>query len=397
MKTVTNTSEVRISNATAIYKLLRKNGITTKSKIAKNINISFASASNICNQLIDKNLLIIEENIKSTGGRKAANLAVNSKFGNIMVIDLHNTYQAQMALLSMDGTIIKISRFSINEDDSLEVIFNKIQTTYKEFKAQFPKRIIGVCVGISAVYVEATGITISSSNPVFEGINLKRSMEEIFPTKIVVVENDANLAALSEIQNNETKESFLNIFLTQGVGLGLVLNGELYKGANGFAGELGHIKVREINKKCKCGHVGCLRTVATLESIAIDLGEISILKECSTPMEYANILAERYENSEQAVIDRVNLAGTKLGEVISGLQDIFNPHKIILSGNMCKLFPYIIQFARITSRELSKFSKTNDLEICFIDKNSNDIILSGGCEKVLNKWLDTEFPKIINK
>ena len=396
MKTVTNTSDVRISNATAIYKLLRKNSVATKSQIAKSINISFASASNICNQLIDKNLLTSEENIKSTGGRKAARLKFNSSYGDILVIDLHNTYKGQMALLDMQNNIKEVINFEIDDNDTLEEILNKIEFGYSKLKEMSKVHIIGVCVGISAVYVEDTGITISSSNPVFEGINIQRHMEELFPSKIVVVENDANLAALSQLKSNEVKESFLNIFLTQGVGLGIVLNGELYKGANGFAGELGHVKVRDINRRCKCGQVGCIRTVATLESIAIDLDELDLLKKSNTPMEYADKLAKRYESGEKKIIDRVNLTAKKLGVVIAELQDIFNPQKIILSGNMSNLFPYINQGARTLSRDYSKLAKTQDLEISYIDKAPQEIILSGGSEKLLDRWLDEEFPNIIN-
>jgi predicted NBD/HSP70 family sugar kinase len=189
------------------------------------------------------------------------------------------------------------------------------------------------------------------------------------------------------------KKNLLFIFLTQGVGLGIMIDGKLYRGSNGFAGELGHIKVSGVIKKCKCGGIGCLRTVATLESIAQDLHELDILHGTGTSAEYAASLSARYTENDPRIVERVNLSAQKLGEVMAELFDLFNPQEIVLGGNMSALFPQLKQIMRDQCRRLSNLATAVDLQIRYIDIPTYELVLSGGAERMFQYWLETAFPK----
>jgi len=189
--------------------------------------------------------------------------------------------------------------------------------------------------------------------------------------------------------------NLLFIFFTQGIGLGIMIDGRLYRGTNGFAGELGHLKVSGVQKVCsKCGGTGCLRTVATLESIAQDLGELDMLMSMKSSVDYAKDLAERYKSGDSAVIERVNLSALKIGEVMADLFDLFNPQEIVLGGNMSELFPYISGTIKNQCRSLSNLAREVDLMIRFIDRPTYDLVMTGGSEKLYQHWLETAFPKL---
>jgi len=394
MKSVSNNIEVKIANAEKIYADLRGSGGMTKSQLAYSVGLSFASVSNMCTTMEQAGLVKVQENVRSTGGRKAARVSFIADHAFSLVIDLHHTQHAYLGLVDLTNRIHKTVRFEVDSQDRLETILAKIQNSYVELGVEIGQKILGICVGISAVHDPSTGILLQSSNPVFENVQLKRYISEIFPDKIVLVDNDANLAGMSQMMHSAAiKKNLLFIFLTQGVGLGIMIDGKLYRGSNGFAGELGHIKVSGVSKQCKCGGIGCLRTVATLESIAQDLNELDILHGTGTSSEYAASLASRYIGNDQRVIERVNLSAQKLGEVMADLFDLFNPQEIVLGGNMSALFPQLKQIMRDQCRRLSNLATAVDLQIRYIDIPTYELVLSGGAERMFQYWLETAFPK----
>ncbi|PKL26894.1 MAG: hypothetical protein CVV46_14315 [Spirochaetae bacterium HGW-Spirochaetae-2] len=388
MKSVSNNLDVKIANAEKIYTMLRGNGGMTKSQLVAQVGLSFASVSNICTSLADAGLVMVTENARSTGGRKAARVAFVSDNRYTLVIDLHHTQHVYLGMVDLENTIRNHTRFEVASDDSLETILTHIQQAYLELDSQGDYPLLGVCVGISAVYDPHAGVVLRSSNPVFEGVHLHRHIAELFPDQMVIVDNDANLAGLSQMmQSQRNQKNLLFIFLTQGVGLGIMINGMLYRGTNGYAGELGHIKVSEVNTRCKCGGVGCLRTVATLESIAHDLGEFDQLHAKSTSTEYAAVLARRYKLQETIVVDRVDLCARKLGEVVAELFDLFNPQEIVFGGNLGDLFPLVRNTLRQQAMELSNLARAVDLPIRYITRPTYELVLSGGGERMFHWWM----------
>ncbi len=396
MKNVSTTVDVKIANAVKIYTQLRGNTGFSKSQLAQAVHLSFASVSNMCTALEEEGLLKVTNNIRSTGGRKAAKVTFNADFAHTLVIDMHHTQHIYLAIVNLENTIIESTRFEVIPSDSLDIILDNIHRYSSDLMRKTKYNILGVCVGISAVFNPKTKTLLQSSNPVFERVNLLTYLADLFPNKKILVENDANLAALSQTGLGETcRKNILFIFFTQGIGLGILINGNLYMGTNGFAGELGHLKVTGGTKKCKCGALGCLRTVATLESIAQDLGETTLLSSLPSSVLYTTSLAERYSKNETAVVNRVNFAAEKMGEVMSELFDLFNPEEIVLGGNMGALFPYIKNTIREHSRELSNLSREVDLQIRFIDLKTFELIQKGGGEKMFQYWMEHGFPNNI--
>ncbi len=394
MKKLTNTMDIRVSNAISIMQMLRHNTPKTKSKLAQDTGLSFSSSSNIATILVEKGLLKIDENSLSIGGRKAACLSFNGDFAYAIVLDLHDYRTGYLGLVNMNNQIIKYVEFEIKKTDTLDDVQGKIRKAEDEIMKGITIPIIGVCCAISAVFLANSNIVLSCSNPIFEGVNIVSILKDLFNHEFIVVENDANLSILAH-RTEESSCSKISLFLTQGVGMGIMINNRLYTGKDGIAGELGHMKVRGESRKCKCGHEGCLRLFLPLESIAYDLDEVKILEEGVSNMEYASRLARRYVAGEERVIERVNIARQKLGETLATLLDIFNPDEFIICGNMSDLFKIIEPGIKEICREYSKLAKTFEVKITFDTTMPYEVMLIGGSERLFNQWLYDGFEKYI--
>ena len=287
MKDVSTNIDVKTANKIKIYSVLRGLESSTKSELAHKVCLSFASVSNICTSMEEEGLISVKEKKHSTGGRRAAWVSFSPDRAYSLVIDMHHTQHIYLGLVNLRGEIKKMTRFEILEQDTLEIILSNIKEAFLEIYKDEKTELLGVSVGISAVHDPHTGIILQSTNPVFERVQLSRYLEEIFPGKIVIFDNDANLAGLSlREMSGLLNENRLFIFFTQGIGLGIMIKGRIYRGSNGFAGELGHLKVSGVDKLCKCGGTGCLRTIATLESIAHDLDEMEIIQKMESSVFY---------------------------------------------------------------------------------------------------------------
>ncbi len=387
--------DVKIANAVKIYSVLRKSEGMTKSELAHKVRLSFASASKICTALEESGLVVVKENIRSTGGRKAAKVSFCQDRAYTLAIDMHHTQHIYLGIINLRNELKKSVRFEVSEHDTLETILAHVKESYIKLSNGDEPDLLGVSVGISAVHDPNTGILLQSSNPIFERVQLRRYLEEIFPGKLILVDNDANLAGLSQRMKSEVSgKNLLFLFFSQGIGLGIMIDGILYRGSNGFAGELGHLKVSGVNKLCKCGGTGCLRTIATLESIAQDLDELEIIQSMESSVTYAELLSKRYASGEKVVVERLNITALKLGEVMADLFDLFNPEEIILGGNMSKIFPYIIHIIKQQCRTLSNLATEVDLQIRYVDQPTYELVLAGGSEKMFQHWLKTTFPKL---
>ena len=392
---VSTNIDVKTANAIKIYSVLRGLGSSTKSELAHQVLLSFASVSNMCTSLEEEGLVGIREKNNSTGGRRAVKVNFCPDRAYTLVIDMHHTQHIYLGLVNLRRELKKSTRFEVKTEDTLETILGNIKLSFLELYKGINTELLGISIGISAVYDPTREIILQSTNPVFERVHLSKHMEEIFPGKIILFDNDANLAGLSTRDKSGIfDENRLFIFFTQGIGLGIMIKGRLYRGRNGFAGELGHLKVSGVDKLCKCGGRGCLRTIATLESIAYDLGETKNIQTMESSVIYATQLSERYAVGEKKVVERLNLAALKLGEVMADLFDLFNPGEIILGGNMSQLFPHIIHIVKQQCRTLSNLATEVDLQIRYVEKPTYELVLLGGGEKMFQYWLEHTFPKM---
>ena len=276
----------------------------------------------------------------SSGGRRPMLYAIKKKdifivavamtrMGmHICVLDIQNKPITNPLYFTLD---LKHTNEAI--DSLLENINNIIE------QAEINRNhIIGVGISMPGFIDVTKGINYSYLN-LPNGENLRQFLLEKLNLP-VFIDNDSSVLALAELKFGLAKgrKEVMVINIGWGVGLGMIVNGKLYRGSAGFAGELSHIPISDSEKLCTCGKKGCLEVEATLlvatqQAISqINSGKIKTLAAIDNVYEMSERLMDAANNGNQEAIAILSEMGYKIGKAIAILIHIQNPELIILSG-----------------------------------------------------------------
>lgn len=308
--------------------------------VLTNKSLPFVTKS--LNDLIADGSVVETGLANSTGGRRAqmfslkpdlhyiVSVAVDQLNTKIKIFDMHN------------NAVSETERIEIhlkNNPQSLEQLRNGIVAFISKCKVDINK-IIGIGISMPGFVDVKKGINHSFLNSSETDI-ISYIREKIdLP---VLIDNDSSLIALAEMRLGSAhhRKNVMVINIGWGVGLGMILNGELFRGHNGFAGEFSHIPVFKDNQKiCSCGKTGCLETETSLFVIlqkaitGLQKGRMSVLKELSLddPEGSCDSIIGAAARGDTFAVEFFSEAGYNLGLGISILLTLFNPELIILSG-----------------------------------------------------------------
>ncbi len=364
-------------------------------ELSASIGKSVPNITNAVNKLLQLNLIEQDGLAPSTGGRRAAQFVPNEKhlplilsiaidqfYTSVVVVDFKNQYK----------TAINTEVIDLREDDAYEKIIALTKTTIQQTDAY---QIYGIGVTIPGFVDSKTGKNNSySSNSPFYDLKTNIQKEFNLPT---FVENDSSAIAIAENKFGSAKsiQDVMVVNLNWGVGLGMILDNELYRGHSGFAGEFSHIPLSDSNKLCSCGKKGCLEVDASLlaavESATNSLksGEVSSLQSIFKQQKYltGDQLLSAAIQGDQLAMEAVNKIGYMLGKGIATLIHIINPELVLISGRGAKakdvLLPKIqsavLEFSikRLSQNTKIQFSNTENIQllgstcICILSADKN--------------------------
>jgi glucokinase len=214
--------------------------------------------------------------------------------------------------------------------------------------------ILGVGVGISGHVNGERGIVMTNSNlPDWDYFPLRDTLKTHLGLP-VIIDNDANCAAWGEYRHGAGRGSKDMCYVTfsTGCGMGIVINGRLYRGASGTAGEIGHTVVNPDGPMCSCGKRGCLMSYAcgmALDQMARDClqsGEDTLLKsvcgDCPDKVS-AEQVAEAARQGDQAALRLLDLAGRYFGIGLSTIVQVLNPDTIVIGGGLVHIGPLLLE------------------------------------------------------
>ena len=153
----------------------------------------------------------------------------------------------------------------------------------------------------------------------------------------VVVDNDANMGALAEsrLGVGSGVKNFLYVKVGTGIGMGIVVNGDVYRGSHGGAGEFGHIQVDQNGKVCPCGHRGCLETVVGADAVVADANRQRGTTAKATISDIAQVV-EMALAGDSACVQAIEHAGKQLGMCLARMANVLNPERIIIDGGLAE-------------------------------------------------------------
>ena len=213
------------------------------------------------------------------------------------------------------------------------------------------QKIQGIGVGAVGPLDIKTGTILHTPNlPAWRGIPIVKLLKRAFGVP-VVLDNDANAAALAELKFGCKKQNFIYLTLSSGIGAGIVIDGKVYRGAAGNAGEVGHMIIESSERapKCGCGKRGCLEAIASGSAIAKRAKTLLKLKHPS-----AEIVFQRAHSGDTKAQKIIEEAAFYLGVGLANLSEIFDPELIVLGGGLTKSW---VLFERIVQKTLKRYAR----------------------------------------
>jgi len=330
----------------AILEVIRKNGPISRTDISKITELNIVTVSNYVNHYIRKGLVIEGELDESTGGRKPVLVELNAKAGYIVGVGL-NMMSIVGVLVDIEINVItelKHERVPENSEEIIEAMVKMAEELINNSKIE-KEKIVGVGVGVPGV-IDELGHTIRWPQLLGEkDVSVCLSIKDMFEKRLNVptfVENDADAAVLGEKWLGLDRDVRHMLYMFSGVGCGILINGEIYRGATGAAGELGISQPKTERAEAVAMTEGLGRWEADLgvPRIARDLlkkGEKSKLLEYVDgdidKITFKEII-QGVKDKDPLTVKLVESAGHALGKKIAFLVNLLNPEIVVIGGGV---------------------------------------------------------------
>jgi len=326
---------LRDSNRRRLLALLQDHGALTRADLVRRSGISRATVSGVVAALLDEGF--IHELAPTSGardgrvGRPSALLTLDPASGAAVGIDIdHNCLRVVVADLS--HTVLAEAQRPLDidhdADTAMALAADLMHLVVAEAGLE-PSQILGVGMGLAGPLDHATGRPNPSSiSPSWVGVDAAREMRR-HVGHIVHIDNDANLGALAESMwgagRGASEAAYVKV--DTGVGAALILGGQIYRGAVGTAGEIGHSTIAEDGPVCRCGNRGCLErfvgTPALLESLRGSHGDLTV-------HDLLHLAAAGDSGCRRVIGD----AGRLIGVQVANLCNLLNPRRVIIGGSL---------------------------------------------------------------
>ncbi len=367
-----------------IIAFFANSGNATIAELCKKLSLSAPKVTALINELAEDGLVQDHGKVGSTGGRKPNLYGLVPDSGFFMGIDVKQNY-INIGLTDFQKKLVKTQEkcaFELKNDKaSLDALCKLIKLFIKGLS--IPKeKILGIGINLSGRVNYATGYSYSFFH--FDEDPLSKVIESQLGIK-VFLENDSRAMAYGEFSVGVVKEEkdvlFLN--LDYGIGMGIMIDSELYYGRSGYSGEFGHIPIFSNEIICQCGKKGCLETEASgwalLRMFRERLKESSstiITQQKIDPQQITlGDIIDAAINDDVLAIELIAEIGEKLGRGIASLINIFNPELVILGGSLAQTEDYIRLpiISAINKYSLSLMNNDTQLKISMLGNRAGII------------------------
>ena len=337
-------------NKNVILNIVRDRSPISRKEISQYSRLSIATTKRLIEELLTDHIIIEVGQTNNARGRKASLLRLNEEYCcSIGVNIIHDA--VEIAALSFTGTVLlsKKVRGTRSTRESIQPLLEKlIQETMDEVHDRESGKLLGIGIGIAGLVDITRGIVLYTPNMTgWESAPLGPFLSERFNTDIII-DDSVRCMALSEKRYGSARwlQNFLYIYIGKGVGSGVLLDGRIYRGAHGVAGEFGHITIKQNGNLCNCGNSGCLEAHVSESRIIEDIkkniasnvhSSLSEKTEMGNSIGLVDILHHAREGDKLANLT-INNVSENIGIGIANLVNVFDPGVIILGGEVIDAF-----------------------------------------------------------
>lgn len=378
----------------SLINLLDQGGNTTITELSRELNISVPKTTSLVNELIEDGLLKDYGKVDSTGGRRASIYGLVPEACFFVGVDVKR-YYVNLGLLDFKKQLVSTTEKIPFKLENTEASLRHLLTIINNFIEQLPVdsgKLLSMGISLSGRINTNTGYNYSYFNFPDEPLSL------LFEREIGIrtfLENDSRVMAYGEFCCGEVEHERNVMFLNMdyGIGLGILIDGEVYYGKSGFSGELGHIPFFENNILCYCGKKGCLETEASgaalvrnfKQRIAEGATSLALNEKKADDISLLDII-KAAKQQDTLSIELLADLGEKIGRGLAMLINVFNPELLILGGTLSETGNYLLQPVRNAIAEYSLSLVNNDTQLK-VSKLGEKAGVMGSCLMARNKVL----------
>ena len=348
-------------------------GGISRAGLARQLGLTRSAITTIVSDLMETGA--IQESAKKTGtsGRPRTLLEITPEAGYVAGIDMGATH-LRVVVSNFGAQVIREKEIAFDIAQDPEICLEKtdrlLQELLEEANLTLPQ-LSSIGVGVPGPVSADAGMVIAPPTmPGWDRFPIRKTLEKLWGLPISV-NNDAELGALGEwaYGAGRNAKDLAYIKVGHGIGAGLLINGQIYRGSTGSAGEIGHLTIDEKGPICTCGNRGCLEALSGGGAIALQAKNAvkekknTQLREISTKNISAKDVAFAAQRGDFLAQQIMEEAGEHLGVALAGLINIFNPDMIIVGGGVAQMGDILLEPIRKTVKERSLLSATTNVRI----------------------------------
>jgi glucokinase-like ROK family protein len=381
-------SALSAGEMTLLDRIFWSSGISREA-LASGINVSKTRANAAVAGLLEQGLLETTGQLIPTGGRRAGTLRLSRGIGVLIGVAMGAT-GVEVGVLTPDLTLLAHHSEPADVRDGPAVVMSRIRALIQELlkkSAHASRDVISIGIGVPGPVDFASGQLVNPPlMPEWDAYSIRDDLRADHRAP-VFVDNDVNLMALGELwRMQRSLQNFLVIKVGTGIGCGIVCHGEVYRGANGSAGDVGHICVDPTGPRCHCGNLGCVETMAAGPAMAraateaAASGQSPLLRRrleqaASLRLQDVAQASRAGDVAANAILQR---SGALIGQMLASVVNFYNPSHVFIGGGIQRVGPLFLAAVRQSVYHRSLALSTRHLEIQYAPLGERGGLIGAG-------------------
>jgi glucokinase-like ROK family protein len=343
-----------------LLNLIRTGRARTRGELGEVTGLARSTVAQRIDALIEAGLVVEVGGAPSTGGRPPSLLGFNAEAGVILAADLGATH-SRIAVSNLLAESLVETTAEIDINKGPDAVIGWLLDTFDRLLDEVgrpPSEVRGIGIGVPGPVDFARGMAVNP--PIMAGWHM-HPIKDAFAQRYdapVLVDNDVNIMALGEYWVMEPKvDDFVFVKVGTGIGSGLILGGVLHRGANGAAGDIGHVRATSEDVVCRCGNNGCLEALAGGAALA------GRLRESGLDAMGGRDVVRLVERGDEEATRAVRQAGRLIGQVLASMVNLLNPSLIMIGGDLARAEQQLLAGIREVVYQRSTTLSTTDLTI----------------------------------
>lgn len=370
------------ANRSLVLQILARNNVCTRARIAEETGLKQATITNIINEMIQLGVVREVGIVEGKRGRRSIGIELAAEKMEVIAVKLgHVSYS--IGLFDLKGTMLehREKRFCAEEEQNPCHALKKIKEKIWELLKREENKIHAIGIVVPGPFLRQSGrIALMTQFPGWDKLDLNQEFLKEFPVP-VFIEHGANAGALAEWRYGKYRRNqgcLVNFLAGEGVGAGIVTDGEIFAGSRGIAGEIGHISLDINGEKCDCGNRGCMELYCSALSMVRHTMKAlpDYPSSCLNKVDHIGYLDifKGAEEGDELSLRMVKQVGFYIGCGIAAVINIYDPDVVIISDAMSKGGKLLLEEIKKTVKERILDVLYENIIIDYTDFSVNQIL-----------------------